>query len=175
MTKKNKLETSKSKIFFWLASLARLLLTNLNYIYCLHVMLELIYFQTGSPLVMVIVWYIAYSPFSQLEWPIIMTKQLLIICEWCSHRLIRSIRVLSWLENLKRAFSWLWSCLVVPLAVRVQLSRKPKLSLNLWQKPELSLNLLWKPELSISLSRKPLLAWSCRENLYIYSFRLWKK
>ena len=42
-------------------------------------MLELIYFQTGSPLVMVIVWYITYSPFSQLEWPIIMTKQLLMI------------------------------------------------------------------------------------------------
>ena len=89
----------------------------LNYIKCLRVMLGLIYFQTGSPLVMVIVWYIAYSPFSQSEWPIIMTKQLLIFCEWCSHRLIRSIRVLSGLENIKRAFSWLWSCLVVPLAV----------------------------------------------------------
>ena len=33
-------ETSKSKIFFWLASLARLLLTNLNYIYCPRDMLE---------------------------------------------------------------------------------------------------------------------------------------
>ena len=39
-----------------------------------------------------------------------------------------------------------WSC-------SVQLSRKPKLSLNLWQKPELSLNLLWKPELSIVVAK----------------------
>ena len=140
---------------FWLASLARLLLKNFNYIYCPRVMLE-------STFKLVLHWLwslfdILYTlyPVSLLEWPIIMTKQLLIICEWCSHRLFRSIRVWSWLENLKRVFSviwlsWLWSCQVVPLAVwSCRRSRKPKLSLNLWQKPELSLNLLWKPELSI--------------------------
>ena len=84
---------------------------------------------------MVIVWYIVYSPFSQLEWPIIMTKQLLIICEWCSHRLIRSIRVWSWLENLKRAWSvdyeavWLFllQCAVVA---------KPKFVAKAWINPE---------------------------------------
>ena len=100
-------ETSKSKIFFWLASLARLLLTNLNYIYCPRVMLE-----STFKLVMITVWYIKYIrqrlslytlyPFSQLEWPIIMTKQLLIICEWCSYRLIRSIWVWSWLRTYKK-------------------------------------------------------------------------
>ena len=166
---------SKPKKIFWLTSLAKLLLKTLNYIYCLRVMLE-----STFKLVLHCLWslfdilYTLY-PVSQLEWPIIMTKQLLIICEWCSHRLFRSIRLWSWLENLKRVFSviwlsWLWSCQVVSLAVwscrgsrKLKLSlnlcplavwscrgsRKLKLSLNLWQKPELSLNLLWKPELSL--------------------------
>ena len=141
-----------------------------------------IYFQTGAPLVMVIVWYILliyiiYYPVSLLEWPIIMTKQLLIICEWCSHRLFRSIRVWSWLENLKRVFSviwlsWLWSCQVVPLAVwSCRGSRKPKLSLNLWQKPDRI-----KPEFVVKawikhiVVAKTIISMKLSRNLYIYSF-----
>ena len=101
---------------FLLARFPCQIINNLNYIHCPRVMLE-------STFKLVLHWLWSLSDilytflFSQLEWPIIMTKQLLIICEWCSHRLIRSIQVWSWLENLKRAFSWLWSCLVVPLAV----------------------------------------------------------
>ena len=72
------LRRQNPKKIFWLASLARLCLTYLNYIYCPRVILE-----TGSPLVMVIVWYIIYfiSLFT-IRMTIIMTKQLLIICEW---------------------------------------------------------------------------------------------
>ena len=67
-----------------LARFARQIIINKFKLYLLPARHVRIYFQTGSPLVMIIVWYIVYSPFSQLEWPIIMTKQLLIICEWCS-------------------------------------------------------------------------------------------
>ena len=84
----------------------QIIIKKLNYIYCPRVMLE-----STFKLVLHWLWSLfdilyTLSPVSQLEWPIIMTKQLLIICEWCSHRLFRSIWVWSWLENLKRCSVW---------------------------------------------------------------------
>ena len=101
-----------------------------------------------------------------------MTKQLLINCEWCSHRLIRSIRV--WIKlarepkksiQLTMKLSGCFSC-------SVQLSRKPKLSLNLWQKPEFVVK-AWIKHIVVA---KTTIKHEVAAKAYIfYSFRLWKK
>ena len=107
--------------------------TNLNCIYCPNVMLESTFKLLLQWYDHCLIYYILYILTSQLhvEWPIIMTKQLLIIREWCSH--IQTYQI----------------------NPSVKLTREPKQSVKLTMKlsgcSSCSVQLSWKPELNVNM------------------------
>ena len=92
---------------------------------------------------------------------------ILSINEWCSHRLVISIWVWSWLENLNSAkltmklsgCSYCSCCEnLLPWIKCKYVAKALNLSMRLLRKDALSMKLLRKPELSINI---------CRESLYV--------